>query len=84
MSIIKLLNYMNADKGRVWYPLSELAREAGEDPLTTLKVLNGSAQIVRSSRLSKDGDQLFASKEDFSRSEPLFNKVIGAFKNRID
>ncbi|ACU61745.1 hypothetical protein [Chitinophaga pinensis] len=84
MDLQKILDYMNADKARVWYPLSELVTKTGEDPVNVLKDLNASDKVVRSSRLSKDGDQLFASKEDFSKSEPLLSKVIAAFRNRID
>ncbi|QHS58787.1 hypothetical protein [Chitinophaga agri] len=84
MNITNILNYMNTDKERVWYPLAELASKAEADPLEVMKALNASPQVVRSARLSKEGDQLFASKEDFSRSEPLMNQIIGAFKNRID
>lgn len=80
----KLLHYMDQDRDKVWYTLQELAIGTGHNPADIAKILNSSPDFVRSARPSDAGDQVFASKHDFRQHTSIADKIIGAFKNRID
>ena len=75
---------MDQDRDKVWYTLQELASGTGQDPADIAKTLNSTSDFVRSARPSDAGEQVFASKNDFRRHISIADKIIGAFKNRID
>jgi hypothetical protein len=67
-----------------WKTLDEISRETGINSATASKIINLSGDFVRSSYRRKAGEPLFTSRRSFRAKAPFVDKIIGAFKNRID
>lgn len=67
-----------------WKTLEEISRGTGIDPATVTKVINLSGDFVRSSYRLRAGEPLFTTRKNFRDKAPFVDKIIGAFKNRID
>ncbi|MCU7549863.1 hypothetical protein OCK74_12095 [Chitinophagaceae bacterium LB-8] len=84
MDAEQLYATMKQDTSKVWYTLEDISEITNEDVFNIEKVLNKSDLFVRSSMLSKNGEQLYTTKNDFKKNASFAQKIIGAFKNRID
>lgn len=67
-----------------WKTLEEISRETGIDHVTVSKVIDLSGDFARSSYRQKAGEPLFTTRKNFRDKAPFVDKIIGAFKNRID
>jgi hypothetical protein len=67
-----------------WKTLEEIARETRIDQEKVLTVINLSGDFARSSYRQKAGEPLFTTRRNFRDKAPFVDKIIGAFKNRID
>jgi len=67
-----------------WKTLDEIADATDIDSATVAEILATSGDFVRSSYRVKQGEPLYTSRDVFRNKAPLVDKVIGAFKNRID
>lgn len=67
-----------------WKTVGEIATETKINPADVVAVLTGSGDFVRSSYRQKAGQPLYTTRKMFRDKAPLVDKMIGAFKNRID
>ena len=67
-----------------WKTLDEIANATNIDAATVASIVTTSGDFVRSSYRVKQGEPLYTSRDVFRSKAPLVDKVIGAFKNRID
>jgi hypothetical protein len=67
-----------------WKTIDEIARATKIDVATVAEIVTTSGDFVRSSYRVKLGEPLYTSRAIFRDKAPLVDKVIGAFKNRID
>jgi len=67
-----------------WKTLDEIATYNKLDAATVSEIVTTSGDFVRSSYRVKLGEPLYTSRTIFRDKAPLMDKVIGAFKNRID
>lgn len=67
-----------------WKTLEEISRGTGFDTSTVTKIINLSGDFVRSSYRLRAGEPLFTTRKNFRDKAPFVDKIIGAFKNRID
>lgn len=80
-----LLEKINSDIDKSWYSLGDLAGLTGENPNDIEKMVNKSSDFVRSSsKLSEDGEPLYTTKKEFKEKASFGQKILGAFRNRID
>ncbi len=69
-----ILDYFDQDQSNYWKTISEIADSTRVEPNIVSKIITTSGDFVRSSYRVKAGEPLFTS----------VDKMIGAFKNRID
>lgn len=67
-----------------WKTIDEVADATRLDPTGVRDVLTNSGDYVRSSYRTKNGESLYTSREMYRTKAPFVDKLIGAFKNRID
>jgi len=67
-----------------WVTLNDLTNKAGVQQSEIKKLINTSSLFVRSASTSKEGEDLFSTKEEFQKKGSFAQKFLGAFKNRID
>lgn len=76
---------LKGDNTKMWYSLKDLAQLTNEDPYYLEKTVNKSDLFVRSSSiLSETGEPLYTIRSDFEKEASFGQKILGAFKNRID
>lgn len=67
-----------------WFRIEDVSKMVPDDNLSNLEeTLNQSDRFVRSAN-GVDGVPMYATREDFQEKAPFFQKLLGAFKNRID
>ena len=79
-----LLDYFDKDQSNYWKTISEIATSTRVEPNIVSKIITTSGDFVRSSYRMKAGEPLFTSRKNFRNKAPFVDKMIGAFKNRID
>lgn len=67
-----------------WKTLSEIATATAVKLEDVIKIVMSSDEFVESSRRKKDGQPLFTTRKMYRERAPFFDKLLGAFKNRID
>jgi hypothetical protein len=67
-----------------WRTISGIARETGINPQTITSIVAVSDKVVKSSRQSIDGQDLFTTRSRFNAIASSGEKLIGAIKNRLD
>lgn len=67
-----------------WKTISEISSATRLEVSEVLKIISTSGEFVRSSYRERDGEPLFTSRQMFREKAPFVDKMIGAFKNRID
>jgi hypothetical protein len=80
----RILQYFNDYSGDYWKTVEEIAEGVRLDTATVATIVTTSGDFVRSSYRMKMGEPLYTSRDLFRDKAPLVDKVIGAFKNRID
>jgi hypothetical protein len=68
-----------------WRTVAGIAKETGLDPDIVTDVLGRlKDRMVRSTRSTKDGQEVFATRERFRQFASPWTKILGALKNRAD
>ena len=80
-SILDFFQHLEED---YWKTLEEIAAATRIAPAIVAEIVTTSGDFVRSSYRVKQGEPLYTSRDNFRNKAPLVDKVIGAFKNRID
>lgn len=80
-SILKFFDLLEDD---YWKTLEEIAKGTKIDAKSVAEIVTTSGDFVRSSYRMKHGEPLYTSRTVFRHKAPLMDKVLGAFKNRID
>lgn len=83
MNADELKRIMDADE-RTWFTLQNLSSITQEPYAEIQGAIKNSDLFVRSSVPDNSGNSLYATKKGYEEKGSFFNKVIGAFKNRID
>lgn len=78
-----LKNIMQQDS-QAWFTLSNLSAKTNLPQLDVQKIIKNSKLFVQSSSLTDEGENLFTTRDEFQEKGSLGNKILGAFKNRID
>lgn len=79
-----VLDYFDKVQNNYWKTVSEIADITKLEPSIVSKIFTTSGDFVRSSYRMKAGEPLFTSRKNFRNKAPFVDKLIGAFKNRID
>ena len=79
-----ILKYFERQDQDYWKTIEEIANATGIDQAIVAEIVTISGDFVRSSYRVKQGEPMFTSRTSFRDKAPLVDKVIGAFKNRID
>lgn len=79
-----ILQFFEHQEQDYWKTLEEIASATKLDTATVAEIVTGSGDFVRSSYRVKHGEPLYTSRDIFRDKAPLVDKVLGAFKNRID
>jgi hypothetical protein len=67
-----------------WKTVDEIVKGTGINHSTVVQILSTSGDFVRSSYRQKAGQPLYTTRNMFRDKAPFMDKMIGAFKNRID
>jgi hypothetical protein len=67
-----------------WKTTYEISSAIKTDAATVSNILTTSGDFVRSSYRLKAGEPLYTTRDIFRNKAPFMDKMIGAFKNRID
>ena len=67
-----------------WRTIPGIERETGIDQQTIASIIGISDKVVKSSRQSIDGQELFTTRSRFNAIASSGEKLIGAIKNRLD
>ena len=79
-----ILRFFENQEQDYWKTLDENASATKLDSATVAEIVTGTGDFVRSSYRVKHGEPLYTSRAIFRDKAPLVDKVLGAFKNRID
>ncbi|SFE52948.1 hypothetical protein [Spirosoma endophyticum] len=79
-----ILEFFETQDQDYWKTLEEITNSTKIDSASVAAIVTSSGDFVRSSYRVKQGEPLYTSRELFRDKAPLVDKVIGAFKNRID
>jgi hypothetical protein len=81
----KIINVFRSAKGEeYWLTVDEVVRLTAISVHEVIKIMTESGDFVRSSYRTKNGEPLYTTRELFREKAPFMDKIIGAFKNRID
>jgi uncharacterized protein (UPF0264 family) len=79
--VIKSLENENFD----WRTIDGISNETGLDPLVIHQIISqDNEDIVQLSAVTKDGKNLFTTREKFSKTASPTQKIMGALKNRLE
>ena len=79
-----ILEFFERQEQDYWKTLEEIGSATKIDAASVAEIVTASGDFVRSSYRVKQGEPLYTSRAIFRDKAPLMDKVIGAFKNRID
>lgn len=79
-----IVDYFESSGDDYWKTVEEISRATKIDSNTVVKILTNSGDFVRSSYRQKAGEPLYTTRDIFRNRAPFVDKMIGAFKNRID
>lgn len=80
----KIIDAFHSHPNEKWISIHELASFTGIDQNQVSGILRSSRDFVQSTRWIKNGEPVYATKESFRSGTAFIDKVLGAFKNRID
>lgn len=80
-TILQYFDHLDQD---YWKTIEEIASSTKIEVSVVADIVTGSGDFVRSSYRVKQGEPMYTSRTSFRDKAPLVDKVIGAFKNRID
>jgi len=79
-----LIQYFDKAGSNYWKTIDEISSQTQIDPNVVMKIITSSGDFVRSSYRMKAGEPMFTTRKMFRHKAPFVDKLIGAFKNRID
>lgn len=79
-----ILNFFNNLDEDYWKTIEEISTSTNINTSIVADIVISSGDFVRSSYRVKHGEPLYTSRLNFRNKAPLVDKLIGAFKNRID
>lgn len=79
-----LVSYFDKTGTDYWKTISDITAATKIDPNIIMKIITTSGDFVRSSYRQKNGEPLFTTRKMFRHKAPFVDRLIGAFKNRID
>jgi hypothetical protein len=71
------------DEPELWVPLRSIIEKFPGDESQVISILNNNVEFAKSMRKAA-GEELFASRIQVRREGKFVEKLLGAFKNRID
>lgn len=77
-----LIKYLE-NENKLWVPISDIIQQFPGEEKEIISVLNNNEEFVKTTRTTS-GEELFASKNQVRAEGNFVDKLIGAFKNRID
>lgn len=80
----RLIEYFDKASGDYWKTIDEMSSQTRIESNVVMKIIASSGDFVRSSYRMKHGEPLFTTRTMFRNKAPFVDKLIGAFKNRID
>jgi hypothetical protein len=80
----ELIQYFDKTGSDYWKTIDEISIQTHVDRDVVMKIITSSGDFVRSSYRLKAGEPLFTTRRMFRHKAPFVDKLIGAFKNRID
>lgn len=79
-----MMAFFEKETDDYWKTIYEISSAIKVDSQTVAKILTTSGNFVRSSYRLKAGEPLYTTRDNFRTKAPFVDKIIGAFKNRID
>lgn len=79
-----MIEFFQKEADVYWKTIDEIVRGTNLPHATVLSILSSSGDFVRSSYRQKAGQPLYTTRDIFRNKAPFVDKMIGAFKNRID
>jgi len=80
----KITEFFRESSDNYWKTVEEVSDATRINPTSVREILTNSGDFVRSSYRMKNGEPLYTSREMYRTKAPFVDKLIGAFKNRID
>jgi hypothetical protein len=80
----KITAFFDSIKESYWQTIDQIAEGTRLQSADISKILTNSGDFVRSSYRSKNGEPVYTTRKLFREKAPFVDKMIGAFKNRID
>jgi len=79
-----ITDYFREGRDDYWKTVEEVSDATRLNATSVREILTNSGDFVRSSYRMKNGEPLYTSREMYRSKAPFVDKLIGAFKNRID
>ena len=80
----KMIALFDSQKDNYWLTIDQIVESTKLQSTDVVKILTNSGDFVRSSYRSKNGEPVYTTRKLFRAKAPFVDKIIGAFKNRID
>jgi len=80
----KILALFDSQRDSYWLTIDQIAEGTRLQTADVVKILTNSGDFVRSSYRNKNGEPVYTTRKLFREKAPFVDKIIGAFKNRID
>lgn len=79
-----ILKIFDKEQANYWKTIDEISAATKIGQAVVGDIVTNSGDFVRSSYRQKAGEPLFTTRKIFRDKAPFMDKMIGAFKNRID
>jgi hypothetical protein len=66
-----------------WRTVEGISQETGIDPSEVSLILNSNPNVVQSSVPDKSGRPLFTTRNHYSKTQNIANRILSAFSDRI-
>jgi len=80
----KIIDSFKSVSDTYWLTIDQIAETTKLQYSDVAKILTNSGDFVRSSYRSSNGEPVYTTRDLFRTKAPFMDKIIGAFKNRID
>jgi hypothetical protein len=80
----KIIDLFKSLSGTYWLTIDQIVENTKLQYSDVSRILTNSGYFVRSSYRSSNGEPVYTTRDLFRANAPFMDKIIGAFKNRID
>ncbi len=80
----KIIALFDSQNEAYWLTIDQIAEGTRLQAGDVTKILTNSGDFVRSSYRNNNGEPVYTTRLLFRSKAPFVDKIIGAFKNRID